>query len=69
MNLSNQIEIPIKCPKCRKTIKKRLSDIHGIKKITCTCGHQIEIIADQRKLDPLRKEIANIDDALKKLGK
>lgn len=65
MNLTNNIEIPIKCPKCRKTTKKRLAELQRKPNFTCTCGTAIKIDG----LDSLGKQASNLSNALNKLGK
>lgn len=65
MNLLNNIEIPVKCPKCRKTTKKRLADLQRKPEFTCSCGTTIEF----NGLDGLSKQASNLTDAINKLGK
>lgn len=67
MNLSASIEIPIKCPKCGHTIKKRLSELQRKQDIACRCGVTFKV--DPSGFQSAGKSLDDFQKALAKLGK
>ncbi len=67
MTLSSSIEIPIKCPKCGCTIKKRLSDVQRQQDVSCICGTVISINPDGFKT--AAKALSDFEKTLSKFGK
>lgn len=61
------IEIPIQCPKCGHTIKKRLTELQTKKTITCRCGTRITI--DPTGFKSAVKNRVDFKKALSKFGK
>ena len=61
------IEIPIKCPKCGHTIKKRLTELQTKHKLTCRCGNGIAI--DPAGFKSAVKHRVDFKKALSKFGK
>lgn len=67
MDLSSCIEIPIKCPKCGHTIKKRLSDLQRQQDVSCICRTVISINPDGFK--SAGKALSDLEKVLSKFGK
>lgn len=66
-NLSASIEIPIQCPQCGHTLKKRLSELEHKHSITCTCGVVFDV--DPSGFKSARQSLDKLSDTLRKLGK
>lgn len=67
MTITDSIEIPIECPKCGHTIKKRLSELQTKQTLTCRCGLGIEI--DPAGFNSAAKALTDFQKRLAKLGK
>ncbi len=69
MSLTDAIQIPIQCPKCGHTIKKRLSELqrNHAHTLTCVCGVRFQI--DPAGFNAAGKSLDDLQKALSKLGK
>lgn len=61
------IEIPIECPECGNTIKKRLSELQTKQQIPCPCGVTFDV--DPAGFNSVAKSISDFKKTLSKFGK
>lgn len=60
-----KLEADIKCPKCSRTLKIKVAEMHPGRKKKCLCGAVIEFSGDdgrkaQRALDDLEKSFKRL---------
>jgi len=67
MNLSSSIEVTIKCTKCGRKIKKRLSELHHKRDITCRCGAILTV--DPKGFKSVGQRLDDLKKGAAKLGK
>lgn len=59
-----ELKLPIPCPRCRRTLKRRMRDTPPGTVVKCVCGATIKVGGDD-----VRKVQRAMDDLFKQLGK
>jgi hypothetical protein len=62
-----KLEADIQCPKCRRTLKIKVAEMHPGQQKKCSCGAVIEFTGDdgreaQRALDDLTKSFKRLSN-------
>jgi hypothetical protein len=60
-----QLEIPIKCPNCGRTLKQQVSGMHPGASRRCSCGLTIKFAGDdgrktQKAVDDLKRSLKRL---------